>query len=96
MSKYRHSQYIDPQKGQYIELSIIKIYAFDMYNTIKNEECEKLPEQSFKQYIDITEISRLAKNDPSLNASDGLHPSGKMYTMWLELIFPEVMKIIEG
>ncbi len=34
-------------------------------------------------YIDITPHSRLAANDNSLLASDGLHPSGKMYAEWV-------------
>jgi len=34
-------------------------------------------------YIDITPHSRLAANDHSLLASDGLHPSGKMYAEWV-------------
>ena len=42
-------------------------------------------------YIDITPISREAKYDPSLIASDGLHPSGKQYKRWAEIL---VQKII--
>lgn len=38
------------------------------------------------QYFDITEISREGLKDPSLVATDGLHPSGKMYSYWVELI----------
>jgi lysophospholipase L1-like esterase len=33
-------------------------------------------------YVDITSISRIALIDKELVASDGLHPSGKMYGMW--------------
>lgn len=35
-------------------------------------------------YVDITDISRKGLEDPSLVASDGLHPSGKMYTLWVQ------------
>jgi len=38
-------------------------------------------------YIDIVNISRRARIDPSLVASDGLHPSGKMYKEWVNEIF---------
>ena len=38
------------------------------------------------QYFNITEISRDGLKDPSLVAADGLHPSGKMYSYWVELI----------
>lgn len=33
-------------------------------------------------YIDIRHTSRLAANDQSLTASDGLHPSAKQYGLW--------------
>jgi lysophospholipase L1-like esterase len=38
------------------------------------------------QYFNITEISRDGLTEPSLVAGDGLHPSGKMYAQWVELI----------
>lgn len=41
-------------------------------------------------YTDITPISREAKQDPSLLANDGLHPSGKMYRRWAELLKPKI------
>ena len=41
-------------------------------------------------YFDITPISRQAPDDPALIASDGLHPSGKMYRAWADLMFPTV------
>lgn len=34
------------------------------------------------QYVEITEGSRDASNDPSLLAADGLHPSQKEYAKW--------------
>lgn len=37
-------------------------------------------------YFDITEISRKGLDDPTLVATDGLHPSGKMYTLWVDRI----------
>lgn len=46
------------------------------------------------RYFDITPISREAENDRTLIASDGLHPSGKMYTRWVELMLPEVMRML--
>ncbi len=39
-------------------------------------------------YLDITPISREAKNDPALIANDGLHPSGKQYKRWAGLLAP--------
>jgi len=43
-------------------------------------------------YLDITPISREAKNDPSLVAADGLHPSAVQYKRWSELLVPMMRK----
>lgn len=42
------------------------------------------------QYFNITGISRKGLEDPDLVASDGLHPSGKMYSQWVDLIMKNV------
>jgi lysophospholipase L1-like esterase len=44
--------------------------------------------------VDVAPASRQAANDPSLIASDGLHPSGKMYAAWVELAYPIVLTIL--
>lgn len=41
-------------------------------------------------YVYITDISRLGFDDPELVASDGLHPSGKMYGKWVDEILPKL------
>ena len=62
----------------------------DQYNLVNYEIT-----QSFNvQYFNITPISRDAKNDLSLVAGDGLHPSGEMYTKWVELIYPWAQEIL--
>jgi lysophospholipase L1-like esterase len=61
----------------------------DLFNEINRQET--LSRKA--NYVYITSISRVAKEDPSLIAQDGLHPSGKMYALWVENIFP-VAKII--
>lgn len=43
-------------------------------------------------YIDITAISRQGLNNPDLIANDGLHPSAKMYGLWVGEILKK-MKI---
>lgn len=42
------------------------------------------------RFLNITPISRQAKNNSALIASDGLHPSGEMYAKWVELMLPIV------
>ena len=46
-------------------------------------------------YIDSTLISREAKNDDSLIASDGLHPSGIQYKKWSALLASIIMEEIK-
>jgi lysophospholipase L1-like esterase len=46
------------------------------------------------QYFDITPISRQATSDPGLVAGDGLHPSGEMYAIWVELILPNAYALL--
>lgn len=46
-------------------------------------------------YIDMTSISREFKNDPSLVAGDGLHPSGEQYKKWSELLAPVILQKIQ-
>ena len=62
----------------------------DIFNTINREETEN----AGAHYVDITPISREAVNATELIASDGLHPSGKMYAMWAEKTLPVVLKIL--
>ncbi|MCC7189043.1 MAG: SGNH/GDSL hydrolase family protein [Anaerolineales bacterium] len=62
----------------------------DQFNAVNRAETEK----AGAHYIDITPISRAAVNDPSLIASDGLHPSGKMYAEWAKLALPIVLEIL--
>ncbi len=56
----------------------------DKYNDFARRACEG----QGVTYFNITEISRKARNDKSLTAEDTLHPSGKMYTQWVNLIAP--------
>lgn len=43
-------------------------------------------------YVNITDISRQGLLDPELIAEDGLHPSGKMYALWVQRIL-EALRI---
>ena len=46
-------------------------------------------------YFNITPISRKGLSDPSLVAADGLHPSGKMYQQWVDLMLEEVIALLK-
>lgn len=58
----------------------------DTYNLACRAACEKRG----VKFIDITPISRRAATQPSLGASDGLHPSGEQYRLWAEKIAAEL------
>ncbi len=47
-------------------------------------------------YFDITEISRKAENDTSLLAEDKLHPSKKMYKMWIDKLKDELIDSLKN
>jgi len=63
----------------------------DQYNAINKE----ITLSRGIVWIDVTTISRLALNDATLIAGDGLHPSGKMYTEWVRLAVPEIVKMLK-
>ena len=48
------------------------------------------------KYVDITPISREAETDARFLADDLLHPSGKMYAAWTNLILPEAHAILKS
>ncbi len=52
----------------------------DQFNDINRE----ISSNAKVNYVEITGISKLAAHDLSLLADDGLHPSGKMYGMWVD------------
>ena len=60
-----------------------------------NDVVRAQSEASGTHFIDITPISRLAANESDLIASDGLHPSAKMYAEWVELIQSVIEEIID-
>lgn len=47
-------------------------------------------------YYDITLLSRSVPDNPQLIASDNLHLSGKMYTKWVKMILPGLLKILNS
>ena len=61
----------------------------DQFNSVAFEEAER----ARAIFVDVTGISRLAATQPDLLAPDGLHPSGVMYSQWVDLIFPAAQSI---
>ncbi|MDZ7739548.1 MAG: SGNH/GDSL hydrolase family protein [Bacteroidales bacterium] len=62
----------------------------DSFNSVIVQECN----EAGVKYFDVTGISRKASTDLSLVAGDGLHPSGKMYEMWVEVLYPYVKELL--
>lgn len=63
----------------------------DAFNRVNREEAEK----AGTPYVDVTPVSREAMAKPALIASDGLHPSGKMYATWAEQVLPVAREILK-
>ena len=63
----------------------------DQFNAINKQESIN----AGVNYLDITAISREAATDPTLIAPDGLHPSGKMYALWIAQLGPMVLKRLQ-
>ncbi len=64
----------------------------DVFNSVNRDESKK----AGVHYVDVTSISREAVSDPALIASDGLHPSGKMYALWAQEVWPVASEILKG
>lgn len=63
----------------------------DLYNSIAKEYASEYG----VKYFDITPISREAASNGELIAGDGLHPSGEMYSRWVDLILPWANQIFD-
>jgi lysophospholipase L1-like esterase len=63
----------------------------DGFNSINQAEAG----EAGVNYIDITTLSRQVTVDPELVASDGLHPSSKMYKAWVDKMLPVIKGIFE-
>lgn len=59
-----------------------------------NEKNRAISAKYGVRYFNITPISQQGINDPSLITTDGLHPSGKMYNLWVKLIEQGVYKML--
>jgi lysophospholipase L1-like esterase len=64
----------------------------ERFNEILREEAD----ERGMRYVDITPVADRVRQDASLVAGDGLHPSGKQYAGWVELIAPHVREMLSG
>ena len=58
----------------------------DLFNDIN----KSITDRYEIKYINITDISRRGLEEPELVADDGLHPSGIMYSEWVERIVEQI------
>lgn len=65
--------------------------ALKAYNAV----CKRISKKYNVGFFNITPISNGAKKDLELVAKDNLHPSGKMYTMWADLMLNKVAKMMK-
>lgn len=62
----------------------------DWFNAINKEETIL----AYCHYLDITPSTREALSDPTLIATDGLHPSGKEYALWANMLAPMMRDVL--
>lgn len=60
-----------------------------------NAAAEQISTSAGVSFTNITPYSRVAKNDPSLVANDGLHPSGKMYANWASSLESKISSVLK-
>lgn len=63
----------------------------DSFNVINKE----IALQHNVNYLNITGFTQLAATNPSLTASDGLHPSGIEYGVWAENLLPMILDVLK-
>lgn len=63
----------------------------DAYNSVNYQESKN----AGVHYVDVTAISREARINKELIAKDGLHPSGNMYSRWVEKVLPLATQILQ-
>ena len=57
-----------------------------------NAAARAITEAAGVDFLNITPISKGGLDDPTLVATDGLHPSGKQYGIWVEEVILEVVR----
>lgn len=76
------------QSGNQATISL----QIDNYNAFAKKYCM----DNSIEFITITDITRLGLIDPNLVAQDGLHPSDKAYTLFVERILPKAITALQN
>ncbi len=66
--------------------------AIDQFNNVNRE----ITLRNGIQYVNITDLTREGLAKPEYVAGDGLHPSGKMYSLWVERILIALQNSQQG
>ena len=61
----------------------------DLFNSVNLTEATRIG----APYVSVTGISRKALTESNLIADDGLHPSGEMYSQWVDIVLPVAFEI---
>lgn len=64
----------------------------DQYNNFAKKYCEA----NGIEFVTITDITRNGLNEPSLVAIDGLHPSESAYNLFVERMYPTIVKALKN
>jgi lysophospholipase L1-like esterase len=59
-----------------------------------NETNQRISQEAGVNYVDITPITRSDSSVPGMLVSDGLHPSGQMYSKWVSLVLPVALSVL--
>lgn len=59
-----------------------------------NEVQRQVAESAGARWVDISDLSRKLSSHESMTASDGLHPSGMMYSEWARKILPHALDAV--
>lgn len=63
----------------------------DLFNTIN----KSVTDSYSISYTNVTDISRADAGDNTMLAGDGLHPSGKQYAQWTQVLEPKIYEVLK-
>ena len=82
---------VTPYAKNYSKLPQVIASEIDAFNAA----AEQITIAAGVSFTNITPDSRMALNDVSLIAGDGLHPSGRMYANWVNTLAPKILDVVK-